>query len=94
MAVVAYLGIFIVIPFLFARNDTFVKFHLKQGLILVIIELLTSAFGMSMMWTSYSAVAIINFVLFVLSIFGIVYAIQGKEKRLPLVGHLADNFTF
>ena len=94
MAILAYIGILIIIPFLVAKGDPFVKFHIKQGLILVIVELLTSAFGMSMMWTSYSAVAIINAVVFVLSVFGIVYAIQGKEKKIPLVGHLADNFTF
>ena len=94
MAILAYIGILIIIPFLFAREDTFVKFHIKQGLVLIIIEIIISALGMSMMWASFLIVGIIQLALLVLSIMGIVHVMQGKEQRLPLVGHLADNFTF
>ena len=39
MAVLAYLGILILVPFLTdAKKDPFVKFHLKQGVALIIVE--------------------------------------------------------
>src|SRR3989442_830195 len=39
MAILAYLGILILVPFFTeAKNDPFVKFHLKQGLSLIITE--------------------------------------------------------
>lgn len=94
MAILAYLGILIIIPFLMAKDDPFVKFHIKQGLILVIIEVIIYALNMSMMWSFFFFVGIVNIVLLVLAIIGIVNVVQGQEKKLPLVGHLADNFTF
>lgn len=37
MAIFAYLGIFIIVPFLTdSKNNPFVKFHLKQGLALLV----------------------------------------------------------
>lgn len=100
MAILAYLGILIIIPFLMAKDDPFVKFHIKQGLVLVIIELVIYVLGMAMgiMWLMFfpvmKVVNIIHFALIVFSITGIVNVVQGQEKKLPLVGHLADNFTF
>jgi uncharacterized membrane protein len=95
MAILAYLSILVIIPLLVAKDDPFVKFHVKQGLILAIIGLVISALSMSMMiWIFFPVIGIINIALLVLSIIGIVNVIQGKEQKLPLVGHLADNFTF
>lgn len=95
MAVLAYLSILVLIPLLVAKDDPFVKFHVKQGLVLAIIGLLVSILSMGMMmWIFFPIVGIINLGLLALSIMGIVNVIQGKEQKLPLVGHLADNFTF
>lgn len=95
MAVLSYLSILVIIPLLVAKDDPFVKFHIKQGLVLAIIGLIISAVSMGMMvWVFFPIISIINLGLLVLSIMGIVHAIQGEEKKLPLVGHLADNFTF
>ncbi len=95
MAVLAYLSILVIIPLLVAKDDPFVKFHVKQGLVLTIIGLLISVLSMGMMiWIFFPIVGIINLGLLALSIMGIVNVIQGKEQKLPLMGHLADNFTF
>lgn len=95
MAVLAYLSILVIIPLLVVKNDAFVTFHVKQGLVLAIIGLIVSALGMSMMiWILFPIISIINLGLLILSIMGIVNVVQGQEKKLPLVGHLADNFTF
>ncbi len=93
MGVLAYLGILIIIPFVMAKNEPFVKFHIKQGLILVIIELVVWLIGM-MMWQLWAILQIVNLATLVLAIIGIVNVVQGHQKELPLVGSLAKNFTF
>ncbi|MSU73533.1 hypothetical protein EXS56_00130 [Candidatus Kaiserbacteria bacterium] len=93
MGVLAYLGILVVIPFLMAKNDPFVKFHIKQGLVLVIIELVVWVVGSSMgqLWMLLN---LVNLATLVLSIVGIVNVIQGQQKELPLVGSFSKHFTF
>jgi uncharacterized membrane protein len=90
MAILAYLGILVVIPFLTdAKNDQFVKFHIKQGLVLLIIEFV----GMFVYW-----VPIFGWALWVVTIvfvvIGIMNASAGKQKELPLIGKFAHMFNF
>jgi uncharacterized membrane protein len=93
MGVLAYLGILIVIPYLVAKDDPFVKFHIKQGLVLVIIELVIWALGYSyILWQLWPLIEIINLAVLILSIIGIVNVVQGKEKELPLIGSWGRNF--
>ena len=95
MGVLAYLGILIVIPFIMAKDDPRVKFHIKQGLVLVIIELIVWVIGMSyMFWQIWPLLQLVNLGTLVLAIIGIVNVVQGKEKELPLVGSLAHSFKF
>ena len=93
MGVLAYLGILIVIPFLMAKDDPFVKFHLKQGLILVIVELIVWVIGI-MMWQLWMVLQTVNLATIVLAIVGIVNVVQGKQHELPVVGGFASMFKF
>jgi uncharacterized membrane protein len=92
MGILAYLGILIIIPYLVAKNEPFVKFHIQQGLVLVVIELGLWVLGM-FMWQLYPIIAIINLGALVLSIIGIVNVIQNKQEELPLVGSFAKSFN-
>ena len=95
MSVLAYLGILIIIPFLVAKDDPAVKFHLKQGLVLLIIELIVWVLGRTMLgWELWPLLNLVNFATLILAIIGIVNVIHGKEKELPLVGGFAKNFSF
>ncbi len=95
MAVLAYLGILIIIPFLMAKDNPFVKFHIKQGLLLVIVEAIVWLLGMTMLgYQMWQFLQLINLAAIVFSIIGIVNVVQGKEKELPLIGSLARNFKF
>ena len=95
LSTLAYLSILIVVPFLMAKDDPTVKFHIKQGLVLVIIELIVWVLGMSMFgWQIWPLLQLINLGTFVLAIIGIVNVVQGNQKELPLVGGLAKNFNF
>ncbi len=93
MAVLAYLGILIIIPFLVAKDNAFVKFHLKQGLVLFTIEAILWVVGMGLMWGLYPLLKIVHVALIILSIIGIINALQGKEKELPLIGQFSKHFT-
>src|SRR3954471_14186681 len=82
MAILCYLGILVIIPLLTeAKNDPFVKFHIKQGLVLLVIWVLGSVFFWVPIfgWLLWLAVVI-------LTIMGIMSASHGKEKELPFIG--------
>jgi|SRR3989344_3979678 len=98
MAVLSYLGILIIIPFLTdAKKDPFVKFHMKQGLVLIIIWVIVGI-AHSMFWRipffSFFAGSLLNLGAVVLMVIGIINAAGGKMKELPLVGGFASHFNF
>ena len=94
MAVLVYLGILIIIPFLTdAKNDPFVKFHLKQGLVLIIVEVIAMFINVIpfLGW-------IVGFILWIYSvvmvIIGIISVLSGKQKPLPIIGKFGEKFSF
>jgi uncharacterized membrane protein len=93
MGILAYLGVFVLVPYLVVKDDAFVKFHVKQGLVLFVIEagiwILSGIF-----WVFAPIAALLNIGLLVLSILGIVNVVQKQEKELPLVGGYASHFSF
>lgn len=93
MAVLAYIGFLVIVSYISAKDDAFVKFHIKQGLVLFSIEVIVWLLGTAMTsWWVF--LNIINIGLLVLSIVGIVNAAKGKQKELPIVGDFAKYFTF
>lgn len=93
MGVLSYLGILVIIPYLMAKDNPFVKFHIKQGVVLVVIEIVLWALS-GMFWGLVFIIRIAQLVIFALSIVGIVNVVQHKEKELPLVGPFAKYVTF
>lgn len=91
MAVLSYIGPLVIIPLIVAKDDPFVKFHIKQGLVLLVIEVAVWILGMFwwMLWPLYN---LINLAMLILSIIGIVHAVRGHEKALPIVGKFASHF--
>jgi len=81
------------LSFLMAKNDPFVKFHVKQGLVLVIAEIAVW-FLSGALWHFWMLIQLINLATLVLSIIGIVNVINHKEEELPVVGSIAHSFTF
>jgi uncharacterized membrane protein len=88
MAVVAYILFFI--PLLTeAKNDPFVKYHVKQGLVLFLAWVAVSAVSM-VIWI----LSILNLGLIILLVLGILNAVHGKEEPLPLIGQFSSHFKF
>ena len=93
MAVLAYLGILVLIPFLMAKDDQFVKFHIKQGLVLLVINIALWVL-ISISWQLWPLFQLLNLGVLILAIIGIINAAQHKQNELPLVGGFARNFNF
>jgi len=91
MGILAYLGLLVIIPYLVAKDDSFVKFHIRQGLVLVVIEIAVWFIGM-IVWPFMIFIPLVNLAVLVLVIIGIVNVVQGKEKELPLVGQFSSYF--
>ena len=96
MAVLAYLGILVVIPIIVEPNSKFVRHHANQGLILLITSFVYSvAMRISAVLIGWipiigsiilSLASLIGIVLVVFIILGIVNVIQGNAKELPIIG--------
>lgn len=59
-------------------------FHLRQALLLMIA-------GLVLGWIPMVGM-VVGLILFVFWILGLVSAIQGKQKELPLIGHYAQQW--
>lgn len=93
MAILSYIGPLVIVSYLTAKDDSFVKFHIKQGLVLVVIEIATWFLSM-VFWPIWPFLQLINLAVFILAIVGIVRAYEGKEIPLPVVGDWSKHFKF
>lgn len=107
MALLSYVGPLCLIPFLTGEKDEFVKFHLRQGMVLLIGEVILWVIwnfiigSMVWSWSSwgfYSTLSMVQNMLYlglgILSVVGISNVINGKQKELPVVGKFAEKITF
>jgi uncharacterized membrane protein len=88
------------------RKNGFVKFHVKQGIVLtvaaivvsIIERILISIFWGSFFFGGWGLLGTIFWIVWlgflVLLILGIVNSLNGKEKQLPIIGGFASKLTF
>lgn len=99
MAALAYLGILVLIPLLFARKDSFARAHASQGLTLYLLTLICNALSELLLGqlteispiltiAVYTVLGACSVLLFVCSVVGFVRALGGKTKELPLIGKI------
>ena len=93
----SYLGILLLIPWIARPKSKFARFHVSQGITLFITELvvrfvnsiLQGILGNSALSGPISLIFnIVSILLFVLMIIGIVNAVSGKAKALPIIGKI------
>lgn len=99
IAWLSYLGILIIIPILVQKDNPYTKFHIKQGLLLLIISL---GWGFALFIFQFIPIiriiaflfsSLVYMFVFVLMIIGIVNAITGKTEELPLIGKYGEKFN-
>ena len=90
MGVLAYLGPLVIVPYVSAKDDPFVKFHIKQGIVLLVIEIVLWL-ATSMFYALYSISGLLQLVVLIYAVWGIVNVVQKKEKELPFIGSFAKQ---
>ncbi|MDO4510860.1 MAG: zinc-ribbon domain-containing protein [Bacteroidales bacterium] len=97
MGILAYLGILVLVPIFAAKESKFARFHANQGLLLCIAAIayliamqIVLAVMWRISWTIASIVSVIlplaGLVFLVLAIMGIINAVKGEFKELPIIG--------
>lgn len=69
------------------------KFHVKQGLLLLIAELVNGAIW-SIPFIGWVIAPIINLGIIILIIIGIINAASGNNNELPIIGQFGRKFNF
>ena len=95
MAILSYIGILALIPFLSEKKNKFVIYHAKQGMNLFICEIIGSfVIGIvtSILWRLWFVANLIEtlygLAVLALSIIGIVNVCNGKAKELPVINKI------
>jgi fumarate reductase subunit D len=90
MALISYIGPLCLIPLLTKDQDEFVKFHMKQGLVLFILEVAASIIFniIPILWVIGW---IFNIAWLVLTIIGIMNVVKDVKKELPIIGQFAER---
>lgn len=92
MALLAYLGILVLIPLLAKRDSPYAQFHGKQGLLLLLGWIAASVIG-TIPLLGWVVAPICVIILFVLLVIGVINALSGRVKELPLIGNYAKHFN-
>lgn len=94
MAVFAYLGALCLVPLIARRESAYTMFHANQGLVLFIISCATGVLMRALadipfVGTVLSLVlSAVDIALLVFMIAGIVNAVKGRAKELPIIGKI------
>ncbi len=84
---VAALGyILFFIPLLVDGNNEEYKFHANQGLVLLIVSLIVNIIPRFIPWIGLIIALIGGILVLVLCIMGIINALNGEQKELPIIG--------
>ena len=88
LSAIGYIGLLFLVPYLVKPKDKFAVFHANQGLLLLIATVVINAVGSIIPVIGWFIIlplgGIFTLVLFIL---GIISALKGEEKRLPLIGN-------
>ena len=103
LALEAYLGILLLAPLFGAKKSPFVRFHVNQGIVLFAISFVLSTLmtfnslimaAAGALWLSIilgffnGLYGLVSCGVIALSVIGIINALKGKMKALPLIGKI------
>ncbi|MGD2279538.1 MAG: hypothetical protein PVH45_05550 [Candidatus Omnitrophota bacterium] len=91
-AILSYLWVLCLIPVLLKKDDKFVLFHAKQGLMLFICEAAFSIIGIIPLLGWFIAQVGI-FICGIISIIAIIQVLMGNEWKIPVIGDWAEKIT-
>lgn len=83
LAAVAYLWFLSIVMLVLKRQDAFVQFHARQGLLLLIISIAG--------WIIPPLAWLVQIIVFVAIVYGFMQAVNGKYWTLPYIGKWAEK---
>lgn len=86
LAAISYLWIVSLIILLVKKDSPFAQFHAKQGFVLFIAAIVFGFIPLIGM--------LLNLVVFVFALIGLISALQGKWRKLPLIAPIAEKINF
>ena len=85
MAALSYLWLLSVVMLVVKKDDPFVLFHAKQGLVLFIVSIA--------LWFIPVLGWLLQLAIFVMVIIGFIKALSGEKYQLPVVGMVAEKIN-
>ncbi len=85
-AILAYLGPLVFVPIFAARNSKFAKFHANNGLVIFIMWILCNILRVIPIVKHF--VWIISILIAIVDIIGLVQAIKGEAKPMPVISDI------
>lgn len=89
MAILAYLGVLVLIPLVMSRDNPYVSFHMKQGLVIFIGYIIAA---IAVWWLPVVGNVLLG-LLILISVVGVVQAAQGRRWKIPIITALANKFS-
>lgn len=90
MSILSYVGLLAVLPLIFPPKDTTTKFHARQGLALLIAEIITFAIGLIPI-LGWLVATLLSWLWIGLSIYGIFNVLVGRKRNIPIVQVFVDK---
>ncbi len=91
LAILSYFGPLFLIPMLVNKDSAFTKFHVNQGMVLLIIMVIFNVAGTVLHFIPVVGSLVrlaIRIATMVLIILGAVNAARGEAQRLPIIGNI------
>lgn len=92
----SYLGFLVIVPLMFCKNTKLARFHINQGLVLFITELVYGALFLFTRWLLLAISLWLSVIVAVMAVAGIVFiiyaamgiagVIRGETRELPVIG--------
>lgn len=89
-AAMSYVSALCLVSLFAKKDDEFVQFHAKQGLVLFIAEVVLSFINV-IPGIGYGIWRIVSLVLFIVAVLGMVNAWKGRYWKLPLLSEYAKQ---
>ena len=89
-AILSYFGILFILPLICCKDSAYAKFHANQGLLIFLMEIVVGivagVIGAIIPLLGSILSLVISIMVFVFFILGLVSAVKGTMKPLPLIG--------
>ncbi len=94
MAALSYIWILFLVPLILKKDNKFCMFHVKQGIILFIFEIIVYALGMIPVLGWFIFAPLGTIIALILAVLGVVNALQGREWKMPYLHRFVEKLNF